>query len=70
MKAYKIEVFIIDFEDVGPRGIHSELENCKHIGVQIKDTKVTDIGEWSEDHPLNKGETYREAYQHLTWKQS
>lgn len=67
MKAYKLEVLVIDFEGHGLESIEQELEYCHHFSFQIKDTKVSDIGEWSDDHPLNKGATCKQAYKELIW---
>ncbi len=69
MKAYKIELLIIDFDGLGPEGIKSELENTKYsnhcINPKVKKVKEEDIGEWDDDHPLNKFSTQNEEYERL-----
>ncbi len=69
MKAYKIEMLVIDFEELGEDGIKSELANARFanncISPQIKTVQVADIGEWSDSHPLNKFATCETEYGRL-----
>jgi hypothetical protein len=65
MKAYKVELLIIDMENVGESEIVELLESTKYIYPQIKDVKSVDIGEWSDNHPLNKQDTCKEEYKKL-----
>ena len=66
MKAYKLEVFIIDFDDVGKEEIVDILENAHYpnrcISPNVKNIIEKDIGEWNDDHPLNKKDTYDQTY--------
>lgn len=62
MKAYKLEILVIDFEDCGESGIRDILSNCKYINPHVKSVKSVDIGEWHNDHPLNKRDTCEQAY--------
>jgi len=70
-KLYKLEVYVIDFErNSRDENIIQLLENNKHISVQVKDVASVDLGEWSDEHPLNQPETssladYRSYFQHL-----
>lgn len=64
MKAYKVELLVIDFENIGEEEIVTLLENGKYIYPQVKDIKGVDI-EWSDDHPLNKRETCDSEYKRL-----
>lgn len=61
MKAYKLEVLIIDFDNVGKEGIIDELQNANYpndcIAPDVLTVKEADIGEWHDDHPLNKRST-------------
>lgn len=69
MKAYKVELLIIDHDGLGEKGIREELENtefanhCMHPTVM----KVTpkDIGRWDDDHPLNCYDTMESEYNRL-----
>lgn len=69
MKAYKVEVLIIDFDEVGMPGIAQVLENGNYpnrcISPMVMSTQMRDIGEWTDEHPLNKRSTKLAAYQEL-----
>ena len=69
MKAYKIEVLIIDFEGLGEQLIREELEDANFpndcISIKVKNIEGKDIGEWHDDHPLNKRLTCDEEYRKL-----
>lgn len=66
MKAYKLEVLILDFDKLGEEGIVTELENAFYpngcITLNVLKTEEYDIGEWDDNHPLNKRDTNKEAY--------
>mgnify|MGYP001282590115 CR=1 FL=1 len=55
MKAHKIELVVVDFEDYG---IDNFLINVKQSSdnylVKKILAKTVDIGEWDDDHPLNQ----------------
>lgn len=57
MKAYKLEVVIIDHDNLGQDEIKEVLENTRYpnwcISPKVIDLKETDIGEWDDNHPLN-----------------
>ncbi len=65
MKAYKLEILVIDFDEVGDE-IPSMIENARYpnhcINPDVKSVKVIDIGEWDDNHPLNKKDTSDEYY--------
>ena len=69
MKAYRLEVFVIDFDDIGIDAIRFELENARFgnrcIEPEVKGVEERDIGEWGDDHPLNMIETADEEYERL-----
>lgn len=69
MKVMKIEILVIDFDGVGEDGIKSVIENSRYpnrcINPEVKDIKTVDIGEWSDDHPLNNMTTCDEEYKRL-----
>lgn len=68
MKAYKIELLVIDFDEVGSE-IPQIIENQKYpnycISPFVMDIKEADIGDWSDDHPLNKRDTMKECYKNI-----
>lgn len=69
MKAYKIEILVIDFDELGEKGIVDELSNANFpndcVTLQVKNVIEKDIGEWSDDHPLNKNFTSTAEYHRL-----
>lgn len=69
MKVYKLEVCVIDFDDVGAEDIQNILENTRYpnrcISPAVKKIESRDIGEWYDEHPLNKHETAEGEYKRL-----
>jgi hypothetical protein len=61
MKAKLVTMVVIDFENVGD-DIKSIIENTRFpnrcISPTVLDIKTEDIGEWDDDHPLNKWNTF------------
>lgn len=69
MKVYKIEVMVIDFDELGEDGIVAEMENVRYpnycISPVVKSVQSRDIGDWDDDHPLNKEATADAEYKRL-----
>lgn len=65
MKAYKLEILVIDHENHGGQIIAEQIKNNHYYNVQIKRICGAEIGEWSDDHPLNKRLTCDEEYKRL-----
>jgi hypothetical protein len=69
MKAYKVELLIIDFDRLGADGIQTELDNIRFandcITPHIKKITEKDIGEWDDSHPLNNRTKCDEEYKRL-----
>ena len=57
MKVYKAEVIIVDHEDCGEESIRVLFESIKYINASVRKIEGRDIGEWSDDHPLNSRDT-------------
>ena len=57
MKAYKVEVLIIDFDELGPDEIKLVIKSTKYpnrcISPDTRRIEESDIGEWDDNHPLN-----------------
>jgi hypothetical protein len=57
MKAYKVEILIIDFDGCGGEEIKDVIENVNYpndcINPHVMSIKEADIGQWRDDHPLN-----------------
>lgn len=65
MKAFKIELLVIDFENVGsdiPRMIEDQKYPNYCIAPKVMSVQEADIGEWNDDHPLNKRRSKKEYY--------
>lgn len=66
MKIYKVEVFIIDFDELGPDEIKSTLENTKYpnrcMSPKVGLIEEKEIGEWDDNHELNKSSTDTAEY--------
>lgn len=65
MKAYKIELLIIDHEDMGIDEILDDLDNAQFTNPQVKSVEVRDIGDWSDEHALNRNDTADAEYRAL-----
>ena len=57
MKAYKIEMIVVDHEGHGANMYYDIIENIRYIYPNIISMVEADIGEWHDDHPLNLGGT-------------
>lgn len=59
MKAYKLEILVIDFDEVGDE-IVEVIKNQKYpnhcIDPMVMSFQSVEIGEWDDDHPLNTPE--------------
>jgi len=53
MKLIKLEVYVLDFEGYGVDGAQLAIEQDCDMHARVVDSAEVDIGEWSDDHPLN-----------------
>lgn len=69
MKAYKLEVLVIDHDGIGGEEIRDVLENTRYpnrcISPDVKNIIEKDIGEWDDDHPLNLHSKQDQAYREI-----
>ena len=69
MKAYKIEILVIDNENIGSDDIKETIENVSFpnhcLVLKVKNIIEKDIGEWHDNHPLNKKATCDNEYKKL-----
>lgn len=74
MKAYKIELLIVDHDEVGQDDIRNILETQKYpnhcIAPNVMGVECVEIGEWNDDHPLNKLDKQREHFDTIFHKDS
>lgn len=61
MKAHIISVLVLDFDELGAEQVKETLESQNYpnrcINPSVLGSMEVDIGEWDDDHPLNKHET-------------
>ena len=64
MKAYKVELCILDTELLGEATIVDILEGVKYVYPKVKSIQCRDIGQWHDNHPLNLGDEqyYKELF--------
>lgn len=53
-KMHRIVLFVIDHEDIGQNEVKMLIEDNRYISPNIKDIRTAEIGEWDDDHKLNK----------------
>ena len=61
MKIHKLEVIVIDFDDIGAEEIKDVLENARYpnrcISPDVRKVETREFGEWDDGHPLNNRNT-------------
>lgn len=61
MKVHRLVLMVIDFDDLGTDQVRDVLENARYpnrcIAPAVMEMQTADIGEWSDDHPLNNSTT-------------
>lgn len=69
MKAYKVEILIIDFDQVGAEDIKLLMEQVKYpnycLSPRVMNIKEADIGEWDDNHLLNHHDTMQAEYNRI-----
>jgi len=75
MKVYKLTCMVIDFEELGADGIRDAIAGAhygNHWGPpEVMAIEERDIGEWHDEHPLNKaGEDVDEFERLFAYKTS
>ena len=66
MKVHVLTVVIVDHDELGAKEAANVLEWTRYanrcISPQVKGVQSYEVGEWDDDHPLNKGSTDVLAY--------
>ncbi len=70
MKAIEVTLLIINHDEVTNEEIKDLFENGTHypnhcIAPLVMSIKEADIGDWNDDHPLNKKATWLAEYERL-----
>ncbi|TXH48107.1 MAG: hypothetical protein E6Q97_25575 [Desulfurellales bacterium] len=72
MKVTKLEIIVIDFNEIGEKDIADLIENARYPNRSISPSVISveskGIGEWSDDHPLNNADTADEFARNLFGK--
>jgi hypothetical protein len=62
MNAFKVELVFVNFDGLSKEELASVIENTTYPNRCISPTVTRimerDIGEWGDDHPLNKADTF------------
>ena len=62
MQAHKLEVFLIDFDELGATKVREAIENVRYpnhyIALSVKSCETREIGPWDDAHPLNQTATH------------
>jgi hypothetical protein len=65
-KVYKIILQVIDFGDYqSDEEIRYRIEDMKDLYPTVITMESRDLGEWYDDHPLNKKETYLAEFERI-----
>lgn len=69
MKAYRVELLIVDSDNLGDEDIKEVIEETRYpnrcISPEVMSIEGKDIGEWHDEHPLNQLSTSKEYYTQL-----
>ena len=68
MKAHKFTVLVVDHENYGVDEFVTMIEQIRGMSAEVIDALSADIGEWSDDHPLNDRNTMLQEMARLEWK--
>lgn len=68
MKIHKLVVLVIDFDGLGAEGVRDEMTSIRYpndcIAPGVVSIETREV-EWSDDHPLNKRDTWKQAFEEL-----
>lgn len=53
MKAYKVEIIVVDHGGHGPEELKTNLEQMRYYSPDVIGIMEADIDEWYDQHPLN-----------------
>lgn len=69
MQAHKLEVLVIDFDQIGAEGVKDAICTARYrnhcISPSVEAIQTVEIGPWSDDHPLNNSKTCEAEYKRL-----
>jgi hypothetical protein len=68
VRVFKVELFIVDHDQLGAAGIKQAIENARYSNRCISPYVVRSEShevDWNDDHPLNQRDGWRKAYDDL-----
>jgi hypothetical protein len=69
MQVHKLTVTVIDFDGLGAQRVVDALETARYpnrcVSPNVIAIDTRDIGEWSDDHPLNHTDTASDELRRL-----
>ncbi len=69
MKAHKVTIMIVDFDNIGAEEVKDVIESTDYpnhcIYPEVASVETVDIGEWNDDHPLNHFDTAKAEWQRI-----
>lgn len=69
MKAYKVEILVVDFDGIGRSEIADVIECARYpnrcINPEVMAIEERDVGEWHDNHPLNLPDSTKAEYERL-----
>lgn len=69
MKVHRVVISVIDHDGLGADGVRQEIENVRYpnrcISPSVESIETAEIGEWSDEHPLNNRDTSRSEIDQL-----
>jgi hypothetical protein len=63
--AYKIEILVIDFENMPVSEIEFLIENVKYLYPKVMSIQSEKILDWTDEHPLNHIDTSEKTYREM-----
>lgn len=68
MKVHKVTVLVVDHDDLGAEDVQIEMETVRYpnhcMYPRVMEMQTVEV-DWSDDHPLNKRDTWREEFKRL-----
>jgi hypothetical protein len=72
MKAFKVEILVLDHDGLGEQGVRQTIEHTRYpnhcISPQVMAVESREI-EWADDHPLNRSDLAPAEYTRLFAKE-
>lgn len=65
MKAYKVEVLVLDFENYGEEQIAHFINDIDGASCTAMKIQSVEIGRWEDSNPLNSSATHMQEFARL-----